>query len=102
MAKEKKEDRKKNPEALGIAGFTLGITSIVMLIFSPLMGILLSLVGFFLSLRQQGKQKTRTARVGMILCIIGLVLNLATWYISAQYLYPYLQQQLGSTGYTVK
>jgi uncharacterized membrane protein len=102
MAKEKKEDKKRNPEALGIAGFTLGITSIVMLIFSPFMGVLLSLVGFFLSLRQQGKQKTKAARIGMILCIIGLVLNLITWYVSVQYIYPYLQQQLGSTGNSIK
>lgn len=91
-----KEDRKKNPEANGIAGFTLGIVSIVLFIFGPIIGILTSLVGLFLCLKQQRKQKTRIARIGIILNIIGLVLNIAIWFISAQFIVPYLQQKLGT------
>jgi hypothetical protein len=96
MAKEK-EDRKRNPESAGIAGFTLGIISLVMFLFFPPLGILLSIVGLSLSIKQQRKQKTRMGKIGLVLNIIGLILNIAMWIISAFVLYPYITQQLGNT-----
>ena len=96
MAREKKEDRKRNPEALGIAGFTIGIVSLVLALFSPVLAILSSLVGIFLSLKQQRKQKTRAAKIGLILSIIALILSVVMWWVLAQFIYPYLQQQVGS------
>lgn len=92
-----KEERKKNPESAGVVGLTLGIISIVMFLFFPPIGILLSIIGFIFSIKQQKKQKTRAGKVGLILNIIGLVLNIAMWIISAFFIYPYLQQQLGSS-----
>ena len=93
MAKGKKEDGKK-PEALGIAGFTLGIVSFVTLLLSPLFGILYALVGGGLCFAQLKKHKTRTAKTGLILNIIGLVLNIVFWIVLAVYIYPLLKSQL--------
>ena len=92
MPKRKKEERKKNPEALGVAGFTLGIISIIAVIFFPFLGIVLSLVGFFLCLKQQSKIKTRAAKIGIILNIIGLVVNIAMIIVNIVWLSPYINQ----------
>lgn len=97
MPKEKREDRKRNPEAAGIAGFTLGIISLVMFLFFPPIGILLSIIGLSLSIKQQRKQKTRAGKIAIILNIIALILNIAMWLVSAFLIYPYLTQQLGNT-----
>ena|SRR5271157_2382372 len=77
MPKEKKEDRKKNPEANGIAGFTLGIVSIVLCLFSGFAGVLASVAGIILCSMQQAKGKTRTAKIGLILNIIGFIFSVA-------------------------
>lgn len=89
--KEERKERHRNPEAFGISGFTLGIMSLVMLLLSPLFGVLTSLVGGVLSYIQLKKVKTKTAKVGLILNIIGLVLNIALWIVLAVYIYPLLQ-----------
>lgn len=104
MAKEKKEDKKRNPEAYGVVGLTLGIVSIITLIFSPFMGILLSIIGFIFCIKQQKKERTKAARIGIILNVIGLVLNIAMIIVNYLWLTPYLnqiyQQQInGSLGY---
>lgn len=99
MPKEKREERKRNPESSGIAGFTLGIISLVMFLFFPPIGIALSIIGLVLSIKQQRKQKTRAGKIGLILNIIGLVLNIAMWLVSAFFIYPYLQQQFGTVAY---
>ncbi len=96
MAREKKEvkreERKRNPEAFGIAGFTLGIVSIVMILFDPMVGFLISLVGIFLSLKQQRMEKTRRGKVGMILNVIGLVANVAMFLVVNVWLSPIINQ----------
>lgn len=93
MAREKKEvkreERKRNPEAFGIAGFTLGI---VMILFDPMVGFLISLVGIFLSLKQQRMEKTRRGKVGMILNVIGLVANVAMFLVVNVWLSPIINQ----------
>lgn len=94
----KKEERTRNPKALGVAGFTLGIVSIILFIFSPLMGVIVSIVGFFLCLKQQSREKTRAARVGIILNIIGFVVNVAFWLVSVYWIYPNLNSLYSVNG----
>lgn len=90
-----KEKRQRNPEAFGIAGFTLGIMSFAMILVSPpLAGMLTALVGGILCYLQQKKHKTRTAKIGLILNIIGLVLNAIWWFVLLKYIYPLLQEKL--------
>lgn len=89
--KEKEEMKGGNPEAMGISGFTLGIMSLVMLLLSPLFGVLTSIVGGVLSYLQQKKHRTKTGKAGLILNIIGLILNIALWIVLAVYVYPLLQ-----------
>ncbi|MDD5699769.1 MAG: hypothetical protein PHH00_01060 [Candidatus Nanoarchaeia archaeon] len=89
---EEREKRCRNPEAFGISGFTLGIMSVVMLLLSPLFGVMTSLVGGVLSYVQLKRMKTKTAKAGLILNIIGLILNIALWVVMLVYLYPLLQQ----------
>ncbi len=92
-----KEKRQRNPEALGIAGFTLGIVSLVMILVSPpIIGMLTALVGGILCYAQQKKHKTRTAKIGLIINVIGLVLNAIWWVLLIKIVYPWLQQA-GST-----
>ncbi|MFZ1970947.1 MAG: hypothetical protein WAU65_02080 [Candidatus Nanoarchaeia archaeon] len=99
MAKEKEE--KKSSGGLGVAGFTLGIVSLAMFLFYPVVGFATSVIGFFLCLSQQRKEKTKKARIGMILNAIGFVLNVAMFIIDLVWLSPYVNQiyaqQLNST-----
>jgi uncharacterized membrane protein len=89
MKKEdKKEKEGKNPETLGIAGFTLGIVSLSMLIFVPLAGILAGLTGLVFCIFQKKKKPTKKAKTGIILNIIGVVTNIIWWYVLAEFLYP--------------
>jgi hypothetical protein len=84
-------EKQRNPDALGIAGFTLGIMSLVMILLSPLFGILTALVGGSLCFVQLKKSKIKAAKIGLILNILGLVLNIALWVVLAVYLYPLIQ-----------
>ena len=91
-----KEKRQRNPEALGIAGFTLGIMSFVMILVSPpFAGILTALVGGIFCYIQQKKHKTRTGKIGLIINAIGLILNVLWWVLLLKIVYPLLQQKLG-------
>ncbi|MDO8528635.1 MAG: hypothetical protein Q7S06_01960 [Nanoarchaeota archaeon] len=92
-----KEKRQRNPEALGIAGFTLGVMSLVMMLVSPpIAGILTAIVGTVLCLAQQKKHKTRTAKTGLILNVLGVVLNAVWWVLLIKIIYPFIQERLGS------
>ena len=90
----KKDQSKKSGEALGVSGFTLGIISIVSLIFSPIFGLILSIVGFSLSLSQQKRKPTKFGKMGIILNIIGFIINILWWILLIRYLLPILQGQL--------
>jgi len=78
-------------ESFGISGFTLGVMSLVMLILSPLFGILTAIVGGVFSYIQIKRKKNKVAKTGLILNIIGLVLNIALWIVMLVYLVPLLQ-----------
>lgn len=95
-ARKEAEKKVRNPEALGIAGFTLGIVSLVMILFSPFLGVVLSIIGLIFCLVQQKKQKTKTARIGIILNGISLILNIAWWILYVTVVYPYFQQSISS------
>lgn len=92
----KREARERNPEALGIAGFTLGIVGLVLLLVSPAFGIVTSIVGFFFCLFQQKKKKTRAGKVGLIINIVSFGVNIVWWIIYAVVVYPVLQSGLGA------
>ncbi len=77
---------KKIGEGLGIAGFTLGVLSIIL---AGVMGVFVSIVGFIFCIVQQRKNPTKLAKVGIILNVIGFVLSL----VLIIYLLPILQQQ---------
>lgn len=74
-------------EGLGIAGFTLGVLSILL---AGLVGVFIAVVGFIFCMVQQKKNPTKLAKVGVVLNVIGFVLSLIIIF----YLLPALQQQL--------
>lgn len=78
---------KKIGEGLGIAGFTLGVLSILL---AGVLGVFIAIVGFIFCMIQQKKNPTRLGKVGIILNVIGFVLSLALIF----YLLPVIQQQL--------
>jgi len=90
----KKDKSKKSGEALGVSGFTLGIVSIVALIFTPFLGLILSIVGFSLSLSQQKRKPTKFGKRGIILNVIGFIVNMIWWILLIAVLLPILQDQL--------
>ena len=89
------EKKARNPEALGISGFTLGIVSIAMVIFIPLVGIISGIVGFIFCRIQQKKHLTRTAKIGATLNIIGVLVNIVWWIVLVKYVYPLIEQFMG-------
>lgn len=92
--KEGKIKRERNPEAFGISGFTLGIISLVMLLFSPLLGVLTSAIGIIFCGIQQSRQKTRTAKRGMIINLVSIVLNIVWWVVFVLVVSPHLNSLL--------
>ncbi|MFH1311142.1 MAG: hypothetical protein ABIH65_01920 [Nanoarchaeota archaeon] len=81
---------KERGVALGIAGFTLGIVSLAILVFNPLFGTLASIVGLILCIIQQKRNKTKFGKIGIIINIIGFVLNTVIFYIYVTAVYDYL------------
>ena len=89
-----KTKEEKNPEALGISGFTLGIVSLVTALFGTLLtGVLFGAVGLTFSLMQQKKKMTERGKIGVILNIAAIILNIALWVVYAKIIYPLMQSQ---------
>lgn len=86
MVKEK--ELPKTKEGLGIAGFTLGILSIVL---AASAGMVISIIGFIFCMIQQKKSPMKLAKIGIILNIIGFVLSII--FLIAYWL-PLIQQQI--------
>ena len=97
----KKRGKTKNSETLGIAGFTLGIVSLVILIPNPVLGIMISTTGFILCFLQQKKYKTKMGKNGLIINGISFVTNIAWWVVYAMIIYPYIQQNLNYLSSTI-
>ncbi|MFH1607634.1 MAG: hypothetical protein ABIA78_00720 [archaeon] len=91
MAKkeEKKSKLKDSTEGLGIAGFILGIISII---FAANNGIIVAVVGFILCMVQQKKSPMRLAKTGMILNIIGFILAIIIIILLYYVLRPLMEQ----------
>lgn len=100
MTEEKKSD------GFGISGFILGIVSLTIAIaiyfFGPfLTGSIISIIGFIFCLKQQKRHKTKKGKVGIILNLIGFVINTALFiYVLIVYIIPYILTYLqsGTTG----
>lgn len=80
---------KKIGESLGISGFTLGILGIL---FLGLNGILISIISFIFCMIQQKKNPNKIGKAGLILSVIGFVLNVVIITVSIMYLAPLLNQ----------
>jgi len=87
---DKKSKRRR--EGLGIAGFILGILSIVMM---GIFGLILSIIGGIFCIIQQKNNSTKLGKAGLILNSIGFILSLL-WIF---YLGPILAQYINSLGY---
>jgi len=90
---ETKKETKVASEKLGISGFTLGIVGIALVIFNPIAGILCSMVGIVFCIIQKRKNKTTQAKVGLILGVIGIIVNLGYIILAVYWIYPFLLQQ---------
>ena len=70
-------NKKKNiSTGFGIAGFVLGILSVVLFTFWGI-GIILGILGLIFSIIQIKRYKTNLSIVGVILSIIGIILGIS-------------------------
>jgi hypothetical protein len=83
---------KKIGESLGISGFTLSIMGVL---FLGLNGILISIISFIFCFIQQKKNPNKFGKAGLILSVIGFILNVIVIVISVLYLAPLLNQMGG-------
>ncbi|MDD5012634.1 MAG: hypothetical protein PHQ66_03270 [Candidatus Nanoarchaeia archaeon] len=90
------EEKIKDREELGIAGFTLGIIGLTVSISMILLGgfltaTIISIVGLIFCLKQQKRHPTKKGKKGIILNIIGLIVNLIIFiYTLIVYIIPYV------------
>lgn len=92
---EKREEKSLCSEgALGIAGFVLGVLSIIFLGWA---GLIIAIVGFFFCLYQQKKHPTRTGKIGLRLNIIGFILGIIFLIAWTYYLIPIIQELMQQT-----
>jgi hypothetical protein len=82
-------EKKSIGEGLGIAGFTLGILSIIL---AGGLGIGIAIVGFILCMVQQKKNPTKMGKAGLILNVIGVVVGIVFLVVYLKYLVPLMQQ----------
>ena len=95
MVGKKSSKEKSIGLGLGIAGFVLGILSIVLA--GPI-GIPLAVVGFALCFVQQKRNPTKLGKAGIILSIIGFVLSLVWIYYLAPLTQEWLNKILAQNG----
>ena len=87
---------KKEGEAFGISGFTLGIAGFVSLIFSPLLSVAFCIVGLIFCWIQQKNKKTKFGKAGLIINVLGIIASIVYFIVLVKYLLPLVQQQTGS------
>ena len=87
---------KKDNDALGIIGFTLGIAGFLVLLFNPFPSLILFIAGLVFCIVQQRRKKSKLGMVGLILNIIGIIAAIILLIVILTYLYPALQRQLSS------
>lgn len=81
---------KKDSTALGISGFTLAIVGITTILLHPFISSVALIVALVFCIVQFRKNKTRIGKAGLILSIIGILLNIAWWIILIHYIVPAL------------
>ena len=89
VKKKDKKTYKDSEEGIGIAGFTLGVLSII---FMGSIGILTGIVGIVFCYMQQRKTPTKLAKIGMILSTIGLIAGIAFVVGWAYYISPAISE----------
>lgn len=67
-------------DSFGVAGFTLGLLSIIFYLYFPVSGVM-AILGLVYSSIQVKRNKTRLSVAGLVLSIIGLVLSLIVFVI---------------------
>jgi len=90
LKKVGKKSLKNNSTAFGISGFTLAIVGIVTILLNPMISAVALLVGLVFCIIQQKRNKTRIGKAGLILNIVGLVLNIVWWIALFKYILPKL------------
>jgi len=96
---EKKEEKKSKDtgDGLGVAGFTLGIISIVVgLLIAPILGVIIAIIGFTLCMVQQKRHPTKKAKTGIILNVIGFAVSVIWWIIAVKFILPLVEDQLAN------
>ena len=89
-----KKKSKKNGEALGISGFTLGIAGYFSLLFMTLLSLAFFITGLVFCIIQQKRKPTKLGKIGLIINILGIIATIILGIVVAIYLYPLLQEQL--------
>lgn len=69
---------------MGLVKYILGIVSVVLALFNPLPGLVLGIIGLGIK-----SEKTREAKVGKLLCIIGIIVSIVILAVS---IYLFVQQ----------
>ena len=69
-------------------GLVFGIMSVVLGIFIPILGIILACLGFSRARMGAGSSKSGQAKVGKVLCIIGILVAVVMWGLNFLLLIP--------------
>ncbi|GFI44139.1 hypothetical protein IMSAGC018_01819 [Lachnospiraceae bacterium] len=69
-------------------GLVFGIMSVVLGIFIPILGIILACLGFSRARMGAGSSKSGQAKVGKVLCIIGILIAVVMWGLNFLLLIP--------------
>ena len=73
----------------GLAGYVLGITSIITGVFSPVAGFILGIVGLKVSNREKtdlSKRGAKLSKIGMIVSVIMFILIILVTYFASKYM----------------
>ena len=74
MKEKKGKELKVKTDALGIAGFTLAISSIAILLIGSYGILLMPLIGLIFCVIQQKAKPTKIGKVGIILNVLSIIL----------------------------
>lgn len=87
MMEKRVEKNEVRNNSFGTLSVGFGILSILFTILTPLHGVLLALISLSFAIAQKKSAPNSWSKSGLIISIIGLILNIATWIIVATVLY---------------
>ena len=99
IEKASESHSKKNSEALGISGLTIGIVGLVYTILVGFFNLPLFIVGFIFSVIQQKRNKTKIGLAGLIINIIGIILSVVLLIVFLKYIIPLMGQFQQTTSF---